>query len=206
MNVIEASSGARRCQTNEGQAKMLIGGIWGFAPKPPLATSKLLEFCQSQITLLRPNELVIRSDQDVVDIVNFVRDRRSESQDATEAELKLNPPAWLGPSTKAPLDLAVRLAFLVKPEQIADKEAIGPAVQALFPQSPALKSGERIHHHFNESSLRKVGFNVLRTSYLSEHLLLDLPKKTVWLFEQTEFLRYYKNDGPRYVTVPLHRG
>jgi hypothetical protein len=197
MDVPEASTIARGDQTSEGQEEKLIGQIWGIAILPPVANSKLLEFYKSLLTLIRPDELVVRSVQDVVNVVNFVRDNPTKSLNALEAELENVPPEWLGPSTKASLELAIKLAFLVRPEQISATEAIGSAVQALFPRRPASKSKERIDHHFNALYLRKVGFKVMRTSYLSEHLLLDLPNKTIWVFEQTEFLKSYKNDGQR---------
>ena len=99
-------------------------------------------------------------------------------------------------SAQAAINLAIRLAFMANPKHLPDRnQAIGTAVKGLFPRSTASDSGERIDH-FNERSLQKVGFKVVRTSYLS-HLSLDQPNKTVRLFTHAEFLKSYRNDGVR---------
>jgi hypothetical protein len=202
MNVLDTPIPAHHGQIEEGLARALIGGLWGFSPAgPAVAFSDLLEFYISQIAILRGDEPAIRSNQHVVDLVNFVRDRRSESLNAGEAELELNRPPWLGPSSKAPkaaINLAIRLAFMVNPKHLPDRnQAIETAVKGLFQRGIASDSGERIDHHFNERSLRKVGFKVVRTSYLSEHLSLDQPNRIIRLFAHTELLKYYRNDGVR---------
>jgi hypothetical protein len=203
MTVLDAPIPPHHGQIEEGLARALIGGLWGLSPGagPAVAFSGLLEFYISQITILRGDEPAVRSNQEVVDLVNFVRDRCSKSLNAGEAELELNRPLWLGPSPRAPkaaINLAIRLGFMVNPKHLPDRnQAIKTALEGLFPRGTASDSGERIDHHFNERSLQKVGFKVVRTSYLSEHLSLDQPNKTVRLFAHAEFLKSYRNEGAR---------
>src|SRR5437764_12043226 len=174
---MEAPIPTHHSQIDEGLAGALIGGLWGPAPEPLAASSELLEFYVSQITILRGDEPAVRTNQHVIELVKFVRDKCSESFNAVEAELKVKQPEWLGPSSRAPaaaVNLALRLAFMIKPKPISDKkQAIITAVRKLFPESTAPDCGERFEYHFDQQSLQKVGFNIIRTSYLSEHLSLD---------------------------------
>jgi hypothetical protein len=201
MSLLEAAIPVHHGQMDEGLARALIGGIWGFPPGPPVDTSELLEFYVSQIIPLRGDEPAVRTNQHVVNLVNFVRDRLCKPLNEVEAELKAQRPAWLGPSSKAPMaaiNLAIRLAFMVKARRLPDKDqAIETTLKGLFPQSTASDSGQCLDHHFNELSLRKVGFKIVRTSYLSEHLSLDQPSRTIRLFAHASFLISCPNDGPR---------
>jgi hypothetical protein len=130
-----------------------------------------------------------------------VRDRCLAPLNTLEAELKANQPLWLGPSSKAPIaaiNLTVQLAFMVKPKLKPDEDqAIATAVKDLFPPSTASDRGGRIDHHFSKQALQKAGFKIVRTSYLSEHLLLDETNRTVWLFTHADFLKSCQNHAAR---------
>jgi hypothetical protein len=129
-----------------------------------------------------------------------VRDRCLAPLNTLEAELKANQPLWLGPSSKAPIaavNLAVQLVFMVNPKLKFDEDQECYCCEEPFPQSTASDRGGRIDHHFGEQALQKAGFKMVRTSYLSEHLLLDETNRTVWLFTHAEFLRSYQNKAAR---------
>lgn len=201
MSALEASIPGHHSQIDAGLARALIGGIWGWPPGPPVAASKLLEFYVSQIIPLRGDEPAVRTNQHVVELVNFVRKRSGKPLNEVEAELKAKGPPWLGPSPRAPMaaiNLAIRLVFMVKARRIPDKDqAIGSSVKSLFPPSTAPDSGQSLDHHLNEGSLRKVGFKIIETSYLSEHLSLDQPNRIVRIFAHANFLCSCPKDGPR---------
>ena len=193
---------ARREQLedDEGLAKAVIGAIWGPAPRSRFIISKIHNFYYSNICILREEELIVKTHQDVVDIVRFVLDRKYASINGVEDDLRTSPPPWLGSSDEAPtaaVRLALQLAFMVEPKLISDKNrAIEQSVPALFPDCTATKGYGRLDFHFNKLSLCQVGFKFLLTSSLADHLLLDQETLTIRLFAYTDFLRSCKDNGP----------
>jgi hypothetical protein len=173
--------------------------IWGLAPKSWATISEMLDFYHSQVFVLRGEELAVETHQDVVDIVTYVLERKDASVKAIEDELRTSPPLWLGPSDDAPttaVGFAFQLAFMIKPKAISDKsEPIEQSVPAVFPENTASEAHGSLDFHFNSLSLSQVGFKILKTSSLSDHLSLDHQTRTIRLFAHTDFLRSCQDVG-----------
>ena len=171
---------------DEGLAKAVIGVIWGPTPRSQVTISEINNFYYSNVCILREEELIVETHQDVVDIVRFVLDRKYASINAVEDDLRTSPPPWLGSSDEAPaaaVRLAVQLAFMVEAKSISDKnEALEQSVPALFPDCTATKGHGRLDFHFSKLTLRQAGFKFLLTSSLVDHLLLDQETRTITLF------------------------
>ena len=199
-DVLEDNSISSREQLDdEGLARALIGAIWGPVPKSWVTISEMLDFYYSQICILRGEELAVKTHRDIVDVVNYVLDKKYASIKAIEDDLRTSPPLWLGPSDKAPtaaVGLALQLAFMIKPKALVGKnEAIEQLVPALFPRKTEIKAHGSLDFHFNALSLNQVGFTILKTSSLSDHLSLDQQSRTIRLFAHTDFLRSYQKIG-----------
>jgi hypothetical protein len=199
MDALNNSISSREQLEDEGLAKALIGAIWGLAPKSLVTISEMLDFYYSQICVLRGEEFAVKTHRDVVDIVTYVLEKKDASIKTIEDELRTSPPLWLGPSDEAPkaaVGLALQLAFMIKPKALIDKnEAIKQLVPALFPEKTTIEAHGSLDFHFNALSLNQVGFKILKTSSLSDHLSLDQQSRTIRLFAHTDFLRSYQGIG-----------
>jgi hypothetical protein len=199
MDALDNSISGREQLEDEGLARALIGAIWGPAPKSSVTISEMLDFYYSQICILRGEELAVKTHRDVVDIVTYVLDKKDASIKTIEDELRTSPPLWLGPSDEAPtaaVSLALQLAFMIKPKALIGKnEAIKQLVPALFPENTAIEAKGSLDFHFNVLSLNQIGFKILKTSSLSDHLSLDQQSRTIRLFAHTDFLRSYQEVG-----------
>lgn len=199
MSALDSSISGREQLDDEGLAKALIGAIWGLAPKSLVTISEMLDFYYSQICIVRGEELVVKTHQDVVNIVTYVLEKKDASIKTIEEELRTSPPLWLGPSDEAPtaaVGLALQLAFMIKPKALIGKNgAVEQSVPALFPKNTAVEAKGSLDFHFNALSLNQVGFKILKTSSLSDHLSLDQQSRTIRLFAHTNFLRSYQEIG-----------
>jgi hypothetical protein len=199
MDVLNTSISDREQLRDEGLARALIGAIWGLAPTSWVTVSELADFYYSQVCILRGEEFILRTHRDVVDIVTFVLKNQDSSIKTLEDELRITPPLWLGASDEAPtaaVGLALRLAFMVKPTAISNKDAaIKQSVPALFPYDTATETHGKLDYHFNKLSLKSAGFKILTTSSLSDHLSFDQENRTVRLFAHTDFLRSCQGIG-----------
>ena len=202
MNVLESSFSEG--SNGEGLGSALIGAIWGLEPRLLASASDLLETYVELVHIQTPNELKLKTHQDAVDVVAFVRCRTSKSIASIQRDIEADQPRWLGPSANAAasaVSFALRTAFLVDDSLIQQRDReVKEAIATVFAPSTTVSTQAKLAFHLNEESLRHMGFKPVRTPLLSKHLYLDLRTRTVWLFPYAEFLQaLLKNNGGRQV-------
>ena len=177
----------------EGLGSALIGAIWGLESRLLLSACDLLETYVEVAQVQRSDELKLKTHQDAVDVVAFVRGRTSKTIVFIEQDVQADQPQWLGSSTKAAasaVNFAFRTAFLVDEGLVQHRDgSIRNAIASIFTTSTSVPTQAKLAFHLNEESLRHMGFKPVRTPLLSKHLQLDLRTRTVWLFPYAEFLR-----------------
>ena len=175
-------------------ANALVQGLWGLPPGSDFAYSGLLHFYFAQVTLIDSRELVVKSHQDVIDIVAFVQARLERSMTAIREELAQVKPSWLGQAftgSVAAVELAFRLWLMVAPD-LSDYEdkPIGDSVSRLFPQSGPLPGHEKVDCDIDARSMQQLaGIRIVKTNTLSDHLLYDKRSRILSVFAHKEILR-----------------
>jgi hypothetical protein len=194
--------GQRQPNDSNSLAEALTNSIWG---KSPTTASKqahsFLRYWDSHCSLIDGEDAIVKTHQDILDIIAFVRDNRLLTLDTLRQELIKVQPKWLGKTDDAAeraIEIAVRLWLFVEIDDWDDSMTLAEFIEESFRRSSSTTEGVVLPDSFNARNIEKIGgFHILWTDCLAEHLHLDAVDKQLSIFHQSSFLSHYQNSGYR---------
>jgi hypothetical protein len=143
------------------------------------------------------------SRKEIIELLSVIKSYHGQSIRVVKDQLRASPPAAIAPHnndatiiTKA-IEISIRLWLMVEPPSITDdtltiKEIVAQSFTE--PRVPAgAKSIEELSHDFSAGSLlRRGGINIVWTSRLCDHLLMD-GERQLKVFHYASLLRKYRD-------------
>lgn len=172
----------------------LFRAIWELEIPARTTISPLTKFYLATISIVDQHDLIIKEHRDVVNIVNFVRQRKNKKRSEIAQDITTTQPRWLGSTNTSAshdaINLAIRLWLLVDPASVQEDDTnIIDQVAQTFPQATSSVDLKNFEPHFDAEFLKKVaGITILGTSSLTEHLTYDKRRKVLMLFDLADFL------------------
>jgi hypothetical protein len=205
---VRLSRVARHAQGEQEQAvEEILLGVWnlklGAEPVDVSRPSPYLEHYRQVRAIINSSQLRFRTRGDIIELVSLVKTHHVRSLRTIKDEIKASRPRWMvqqnddATATKA-VDVALRLSLMIESQAVLkladDTLSIREVVAQSFkkPLVPtAAKSIEELSSDFSATNLlRKGGINILWTSSLCDHLLMD-GKRQLKVFHYASLLRKY---------------
>ena len=192
----------RRKRDERTLAAVLTENLWGAqGGLSAKDCSAFLNHYFAQLSLVDFYDLTIETHRDVVDLVTFVRDRKSSTLRVLKDSLNQVRPRWLGATPMAAVaavELAVHIWLMIEMDDWGEDETLVEFISGTFPTTMSTPSYEKLPTSFNAYSLDRVGGIAIEwTSSLADHLKLNEDSSHLSVYQQPSFLRCYQNQASR---------
>ncbi|KAL4984187.1 hypothetical protein BDW68DRAFT_167546 [Aspergillus falconensis] len=178
----------------------LFKALWDFVPAKddPESHGALLDHYFNQLDLVEAYNLNLRTHENVVQLIGFVKDNITSTREILQKELTTHHGAILGPapdSAEKAIGLAVQLWLMLGPDKWDSNKTLKEFIHENFPRNDRPTSGSMFPTTINAYTLERVGgFEIVWTENIQDHLLLfaNHGQTELRIFHLTSFLRIHK--------------
>ncbi|KAJ5116688.1 hypothetical protein N7456_001036 [Penicillium angulare] len=159
---------------------------------------EFVEYYRSQLIEVEAHRLNLKTHQDLIDLINFIKASAHLTKPELVARLGDSYPD-LGPSIPA-IELALRIWLFLSLEDWGDRQTLEQYIHSIFTRSSSLANEQRVALNFNVLNLEQIGgFNIVWTESLQDHLSLSIDdtEKELRLFHVASFLHGYEKSKDR---------
>lgn len=158
--------GQRQPNDSNSLAEALTNSIWGESPTTASKQAhSFLRYWDSHCSPIDSEDAIVKTRQDILDIIAFVRDNRLLTLDTLRQELVKVQPKWLGKTDDAAeraIEIAVRLWLFVEIDDWDDSMTLAEFIEESFRRSASTTEGVVLPDSFMLETLRRL---VDSTSY-----------------------------------------
>lgn len=174
--------------------------LWNVCPDDKHEpTNEFLDYYRSQLVGVEAYGLNLKSHQDLIDLINFIKTLAHLTKPELIARLEASL-AHLGSPIPA-VELALRIWLFLSLEDWGSMETLEQHVHSMFPRSNSLPDSPTIALSFNVLSLEQIGgFKIVWTESLQDHLSLSIDdsEKELRIFHVASFLHAYGKSKDRF--------
>ncbi|KAL4864273.1 hypothetical protein BDV12DRAFT_15109 [Aspergillus spectabilis] len=175
----------------------LFKALWDFVPTEDDSESHgaLLDHYFNQLDLVEAYNLKLQIHEDVVQLIQFVKNNITSPREILQRELTTNHGAILGPvpdSAEKAIGLAVQLWLMLGADKWDSNKTLKEFVHESFPRNNRPTSDLMFPTTINAYTLERVGgFEIVWTENIQDHLLLfaNHGQTELRLFHLTSFLQ-----------------
>lgn len=205
---LELSFLDRRGQNAEHLQTTLVDRIWGLPASIDAKDAGIyLDHYNALSTSIDTSALSFQSHNDALEVIEHIRNGRVESLRDLKARIATADPPWLcinsDKAIQKAIDFAVPLWLMVRTQSWKEEDSICKFVKGLFPDPSAYVQPQAStvdeDLSFNAHSLYKIGgIDLVWTSQLNNHLLLNLKTSELFVFKHASLLGRRRDAGQRY--------
>jgi hypothetical protein len=205
---LELSFLDRRGQNSKNLQTTLIDRIWGLPASIGAKDASIyLDHYNALSTSIDTSALSFQSHNDALDVIEYIRNGRVESLRDLKAGIAAADPPWLcvnsDKTIQKAIDFAVPLWLMVQTQSWKEDNSLCKFVKGLFPDpSASLQPQANTVNEdlsFNAHSLYKIGgIDLIWTSQLNDHLLLNPKTSELFVFKHASLLGRRRDTGQRY--------
>jgi hypothetical protein len=199
----------RRGQNLKDLQTSLVDKIWGLGASINAKDARIyLDHYNAFSTSIDTSALSFQSHVAALEVIECIKNGRAKSLRNLKAEIAAADPAWLAVNSdeaiQKAIDFAVPVWLMVRTRVWKEDDSLCKFVKDLFPdtsprdQQQAKTEDEDLS--FNAHSLYRIGgVDLVWTSQLNEHLLLNPKTSQLFVFKHASFLGRRRDTGQGYV-------
>ena len=207
-NPLELSFHDRRGQNSKSLQASLVDKIWGLSASVKAKDARIyLDHYNAFSTSIDTSALSFQSHVAALEVIEYIKNGRAKSLRNLKAEIAAADPAWLAINSdeaiQKAIDFAVPLWLMVRTQSWKEDDSLCKFVKDLFPDTsaPDPQQAKTVDEDlsFNAHSLYKIGgVDLVWTSQLNDHLLLNPKTSELFLFKHASFLGRRRDTGQGY--------
>lgn len=183
----------------------LLGGVWGLDMGPRVAG--YIQYYHDLFSGIIFSGLSLKTPKQVVELVQFVRDRQSKTFSDIRNELVTANPEWVNGhiddvSAQQIFEFVIRLWLFTEPRVDDLQKDVKHVVHESLPGKSVPEPGMLSSDFSAKTLTRKAGIRLVYTNCLSDHLKF-VGKSQLMIFCHASVLRQYPESSERYVWVRI---
>ncbi|KAJ5390115.1 uncharacterized protein N7496_001183 [Penicillium cataractarum] len=167
------------------------------------SSNEFLDYYRSQLVGVEAYGLNLKSHQDLIDLINFIKTLAHLTKPELIARLE-DSHIDLGPPIPA-IEFALRIWLFLPLEDWGSRQTLEQYIHSMFPRSSSLPDSPTFALNFNVLNLKQIGgFKIVWTESLQDHLSLNIDdtEKELRIFHVASFLHAYGKSKDRPIFPP----